>query len=163
MRIGIISDTHDHVARTTRAVRRLVDEGAEAFIHCGDLTGPDVVHEFAGLATYFVYGNNDFDRRGLRRAMDEIGAFCLGMGGDFTLDGRRLAVTHGDSSTELRRLTALAPDYLFFGHSHVAADERVGSTRFVNPGALTRASLWTVALLDLSNDSLRLLPIDRAE
>lgn len=160
MRIGILSDTHDQVARTTRAVRRLADEGAEALIHCGDMTGPDVVYECAGLPAHFVFGNNDFDEPGLRRAMAEIGAVCLGRSGEIVLAGKRIAVTHGDSTREVQRLAADRPDYLFFGHSHWPADEREGPTRWVNPGALYRAALWTVAVLDLETDTLQLLTID---
>ena len=162
MLIGILSDTHDQVARASRAVRKLADLGAEALIHCGDLTGPEVVHECVGLPAYFVFGNNDYNQVGLRRAMDDIGAVCLGVSGTVTLGGRRLAVTHGDSTKEMKRLAALAPDYLFFGHTHVPTDERVGPTRWVNPGALYRAPAWTVALLDLEGGSLRLLTIDHA-
>jgi putative phosphoesterase len=112
LRIGIISDTHDQLARTSQAVRRLAEAGAEALVHCGDLTGPDVVYECAGLPAYFVLGNNDFDEAGLRRAMADVGAVCLGRGGEVALGGWRIAVTHGDSARELRRLAALRPDYL---------------------------------------------------
>jgi len=160
MRIGILSDTHDQVDRTARAVRRLADEGAEALIHCGDLTGPDVVYECAGLPAYFVFGNNDYDESGLRRAMAGIGAVCLGRGGQIELSGKRIAVAHGDSNKEIGRLAAAGPDYLFFGHSHWPTDEREGPTRWVNPGALYRASAWTVALLDLGTDALRMLTIE---
>jgi predicted phosphodiesterase len=68
-------------------------------------------------------------------------------------------VTHGDSPREVRHLAAMKPDYLFYGHSHQIADERDGPTRWVNPGALHRATTWTVALLDLDTDTLRLLTI----
>jgi putative phosphoesterase len=162
MRIGILSDTHDQVARTSLAVRRLADAGAEALVHCGDLTGPDVVYECAGLPAYFVFGNNDYAQTGLQRAMSEIGGVCLGRSGELELAGRRIAVTHGDSTKEVKRLASLEPDYLFYGHSHSPADERVGPTRWVNPGALHRAALWTVALLDLKTDTLQLLTIDHA-
>ena len=162
MRIGILSDTHDQVDRTSRAVRRLADAGAEALIHCGDLTVPDVVYECAPLPTYFVFGNNDYDQNGLRRAMAEIGAVCLGWSGEITVAGKRIAVTHGDSTKEITRLAASRPDYLFFGHSHCPSDERLGPTRWVNPGALHRAATWTVALLDLESDTLELLRIDDA-
>ncbi len=141
------------------AARQLADEGAEALIHCGDLTGPDVVYECAGLPSYFVFGNNDFDESDLRRAMNDIGAICLGRAGEVAIGGQRLAVTHGDSAAEIRRLTATAPDYLFFGHTHVPSDERIGNTRFINPGALHRAATWTVALLDLNGGNLRLLTL----
>jgi putative phosphoesterase len=159
MRIGILSDTHDQVRRTSQAVRMLADEGATCLIHCGDLTGPEVVDACAELPTYFVFGNCDDDPESLRRAMAMSGAKCLGRAGEIELVGKRIAVTHGDSPREVRHLASLEPDYLFYGHSHQLADEREGPTRWVNPGALHRAAIWTVALLDLDTDTLRTLTI----
>ncbi|MHC5543469.1 metallophosphoesterase family protein [Singulisphaera rosea] len=155
MRIGILSDTHDQVARTASAVRLLVAEGSEALIHCGDITIPDVVYECARLPTYFVFGNNDFDQDDLRRAMNDSDGVCLGRAGEIMIGGKRIAVAHGDSSRDYRRLLGTRPDYLFYGHTHVAADGRDGPTREINPGAIYRASVWTVATLDLETDSLR--------
>jgi predicted phosphodiesterase len=53
------------------------------------------------------------------------------------------------------------PDYLFTGHTHVAHDRYEGKTRLINPGALTRASRFTVALLNLETDELTSLEIPR--
>jgi uncharacterized protein len=159
MRIGILSDTHDQVARTTSAVGLLVAEGAEILIHCGDLTGPEVVEECGVLPSYYVFGNNDFDTDGLRRAIRSAGGTSLEWGGVLDVEGRRIAVTHGDSRKEIRRLVALNPDYLLFGHFHVTTDRREGPTRWINPGALHRAATWTVALLDLKTDSLRFFDV----
>ena len=159
MRIGILSDTHDQVQRTKSAVAMLVEGGAECLIHCGDLTIAEVVHECSILPCYFVFGNCDFDRGGLRRAIDQVGGTCLDRGGLISLGGRRLAVTHGDSDQELRRLVALEPDYLFSGHTHLASDVQKGPTRWINPGALHRASAWTVVLLDLASNHVSLLTI----
>jgi len=159
MRIGILSDTHDKIARTNLAIRLLADAGAELLIHCGDLTRPEIVEEFAALKTYFVFGNNDYDESGLRRVINLVGGICLERAGEITLGGKRIAVTHGDSSREVDRLAALDPDYLFFGHTHLATDSREGCTRYINPGALHRASDYSVALLDLESDELRMLPI----
>jgi putative phosphoesterase len=159
MRIGILSDTHDQVERTARAVRRLMEAGAECLIHCGDLTRPDVVYELAPRPSYFVFGNNDYDEEPLRQAAVLVGGVCLGRAGQVELAGKRVAVTHGDSLREIRRLVASKPDYLLYGHSHVPADERDGPTRWINPGALHRAASWTVAVLDLDTDTLELLTI----
>lgn len=159
MLIGILSDTHDQCIRTRAAVSLLVSKGAEALIHCGDLTGRDIVYECADRPTYFVFGNCDEDLGGLRRAMDEIGATCLERGGMIALGGRRLAVTHGDSEREIQRLVEQQPEFLFSGHTHRQADTRHGEIRRINPGALHRASTRTVMLLDLSNDQAIVLPI----
>jgi len=159
MRIGILSDTHDRVERTARAVQLLIAQGAQALIHCGDLTNAAVVAECSALPCYYVFGNNDFDEAELRRAMTQGGGHCLDRGGELTLAGRRIAVTHGDLTGEVRRLAALEPDYLLFGHSHIATDSTHGVTRYINPGALHRAPRWTVARLDLDVDKLLFLDV----
>lgn len=159
MQLGILSDTHDKVERTKAAVNVLVGSGAEALIHCGDITIPEVVYQLAPLPSYFVFGNCDFDLDALRQAIAVIGGMCLERGGLIERAGYRLAVTHGDSQGELARLSAERPEYLFSGHTHQAVDIRRGPTRFINPGALHRAASWTVALLDCSTGQLQLLPI----
>jgi putative phosphoesterase len=159
MRIGILSDTHDQLARTSRAVAMLGGAGAEVLIHCGDLTGTDIVHECGIFPCYFVFGNNDFDEEGLRAAMNVVGGVCLGMAGEITLDGKRIAVTHGDVIRDVKRLAAASPDYLLFGHTHVPTDHRDGTIRYINPGAIHRAEEHTVVLLDTSIDEVTLLRV----
>ena len=162
MLLGILSDTHDRLARTSHAVGLLRSEGAEAFIHCGDITGPEIVPACAVLPCWFVFGNNDCDSLpDLRRAMSEAGAVCLEWGGEVTLGSKRIAVTHGHLSSDVRRLLAAKPDYLLSGHSHYPHDHSDGMTRRINPGALHRAADFTVALLDLATDQLRYLVIAR--
>jgi putative phosphoesterase len=157
--IGILSDTHDQVRRTGLAVAMLRAAGAEALFHCGDITIGDVVHECCNIPGYFVFGNCDGDRKGLRAAIDAIGGVCLEQGGLVSLAGRRIAITHGDSETELRRLVAQKPDYLLSGHTHRFCDVERESVRHINPGALHRATQWTVAILDTASNRLQLLPV----
>ncbi len=162
MQIGILSDTHDQVLRTRSAVSALVEQGAEALVHCGDVTIADVVYECARLPSYFVFGNCDYDHESLKRAMKEIGGTCLDRGGIITLAGKQIAMTHGDSQQEMRRLAHLKPDYLCSGHTHRLSDEQKGPTRWLNPGALHRASVWTIMLLDLASNHAIVLPISDA-
>lgn len=157
--VGVISDTHDQVRRTKRAVAALKAAGAKALFHCGDITIAEVVFECCNIPGYFVFGNCDFDREGLRRAITAIGGTCLERGNIVTLSGRRIAITHGDSEQELRRLAGSQPDYLLSGHTHRTSDYQDGLTRHINPGALHRASEWTVALLDIACNHLEMLPI----
>lgn len=161
MRIGILSDTHDQAARARSAVALLLAAGAEALIHCGDVTTPDVVEEVVGVPAYFVFGNCDYDLDALRLAMRRTGATCLERGGLIELGGRRVAVLHGDSPRDYARLAAEAPDYLFSGHTHLRRDVREGATRHINPGALYRASTFTVGLLDLAGDVYTSLAVPR--
>jgi putative phosphoesterase len=164
MRLGILSDTHDQLARARLAVRLLRTEGADALVHCGDLTGPNMVAVCAVLPCYFTFGNHDADMvPELRGAITKAGAVCLGWGGEVTLAGKRVAVTHGHMSSDVRRLMAGRPDYLLPGHSHIASDWHDGLTRRINPGALHEADRYTVALLDLEADEVRFLDVPRKE
>jgi uncharacterized protein len=49
MRIGILSDTHGQVARTTAAVDLMAAEGAEILVPWGDLTRPALVEVYSRL------------------------------------------------------------------------------------------------------------------
>jgi putative phosphoesterase len=162
MLIGILSDTHDRLDRTQAAVDMLRAEGAKALLHCGDLTGPPIVAVCGVLPAYFVFGNNDSDNvLALQEAIEAVRGVCLAWGGGVTLAGKRIAMAHGHMHTDVRRLLADRPDYLFTGHSHTASDERVGPTRRINPGALHRAAEYTVGLLDLETDGLQFLTVPR--
>jgi putative phosphoesterase len=162
MLLGILSDTHNQLARTRHAVALLRAEGAEVLAHCGDLTGPEVVTACAVLPSYFVLGNNDSDNvPALEQAMADAGAVYLGWGGEASVGGKRVALVHGHLHTDVRRLLAARPDYLLSGHSHIPHDRRDGPTRRINPGALHRADEYTVALLDLETDELRFLTVPR--
>jgi putative phosphoesterase len=160
MRLGILSDTHDRLDRARLAVELLREEGAEALAHCGDLTGPAMVAVCAALPCYFVFGNHDADNvPWLQKAITDLGAVCLGWGGEVTLAGKRIALVHGHLSSDVRRLLAARPDYLLSGHSHIAGDRRDGPTRRINPGALHEAAKFTVAVLDLKTDAVQFLSL----
>jgi putative phosphoesterase len=161
MRLGILSDTHDRLGRTLTAVEQLLAAGADALVHCGDLTGPDIVRACAQRPFWFVLGNNDDDWPALRRAVAEVDATCLEWGGEIELAGKRIAVSHGHLTREIRPLKAAKPDYFLSGHSHIAEDRREGTIRCINPGALHRAVRFSVALLDLESDELHFLEVER--
>ena len=155
MIIGILSDTHDRAEWMAAGLRALQQGGATFFIHCGDIGGEACVDLLAGLPSAFVFGNTDFDRAGLARYAASIDVACYGNFGDLELDGKRFAVLHGDDARlKQRLLTAQEHDYLFQGHTHIRADQRVGRTRIINPGALHRAAVKTVVTLNTATDKV---------
>jgi len=160
MLIGILSDTHDRAEAMAAAMQLLQSRGAEYFIHCGDVGSPAVLDYLAGQKACFVWGNCDWDRLGLQRYAKSIEIDCFGAFGALELDGRKIAVIHGDDPVLKRRLLSEQQhDYLLQGHTHVRQDVRVGKMRIINPGALHRANPKTVALLDTSADSVEFLEI----
>ena len=162
MKLGILSDTHNQLERTRRAVAMLCDAGADVLIHCGDITRSAVVLVCSVLPCYYVFGNNDIDNvNELQPAIAETGGTCLMWKGELTLNGRRIGVTHGHRRADVRQLTDTKPDYLLLGHSHIARDDRIDSVREINPGALHRAGTFSVAVLDLPTDELLFLTVPR--
>jgi len=160
MLIGILSDTHDRVDAAAAAMKMLRGKNCEFCIHCGDVGNERVRDCLAGERAAFVWGNNDFGEPDLLRYAERVGIQCLGRFGDLTLDGKRIAMTHGDDVRLIRKLLAAQDyDYLLQGHTHMKADRREGRTRLINPGALYRASVKTVATLDTKADELRFLTV----
>lgn len=160
MRIGVISDTHDHLRRTEVAIRCLKERGVEALIHCGDITGPPIVEACAVLTSYYAFGNHDADRvPELRDAISNTSGVCLNWGGIIELAGKRIAVAHGNLTADIDDLLKAKPDYLLRGHSHRKEDRMDGSIRRINPGALVEADVFTVAMIDLTADEVSFIDL----
>ena len=160
MLLGILSDTHDRADAMGEGMRLLRAAGAAYYVHCGDVGSEAVLDHLAGLPAAFVFGNNDWDQAALRRYADAVGVRCLGAYDTLELAGKRVAVTHGDDGPLVSRiLKDQRHDYLLVGHSHVYGEQRVGAVRVVNPGALYRAKVKTVALLNLATDELRWIEV----
>jgi putative phosphoesterase len=153
MIIGILGDTHGRADTMAAAIKLLQTAGTQYFIHTGDVGADAVLDHLAGLPSAFVFGNNDFDRMELARYAEKLGIGCYGNFADLTLDRHRIAVIHGDDHKLKQRILSQQQfDYLFQGHTHIPADEQVGRTRVINPGALHRAARKTVAILDTAGN-----------
>jgi hypothetical protein len=164
MLIGILSDTHGRHDSAAAGIKLLREAGAEFLIHCGDVGGRPILDLLADggekPTVAFVWGNTDCDQDELTSYATHLGIQCLGQYGTLSLGGKRVAVAHGHDPAVLRRvLNVEHPDYLLTGHTHAAHDCREGETRCINPGALFRAAVKTVALLDPSRDELRILTV----
>lgn len=118
MRIAVISDTHD---RLPAHIPPLLKEADEIW-HLGDVCAPALLDRVAqlGRPLRLVRGNCD-DCRDWPEALD------------FELEGFRIFLVHVPS-----RVAPAGVDLLLHGHTHVPRDERLGATRFLNPGCITR-------------------------
>jgi predicted phosphodiesterase len=131
-----------------------------------------VVQLYAGIPTHFVLGNWDGDWTSgvncgraapapggrkrddarLRRAIFAIGGALHEPWGELTLGGRQIAWVHGHDRALLRELEQSGCfDHLFYGHTHLALQRRVGRTLVVNPGALFKVEPKRFAILDLES------------
>jgi len=161
MLLALLSDTHDNARSTRAAVELLAAHRPAAYLHAGDLVEAGMLGLFAGLGEFhFVFGNNEFDHAGIRSMAAALDLHCHGEVADLTLAGQRVALLHGHDGALFHKLAHGGEyAYVIHGHTHVRRDERVGKTRIINPGALYRARVKSVALLDVATDELRFLDV----
>jgi putative phosphoesterase len=151
MKIAVMSDTHNNYIAVEAAIDILRQRKITHVIHCGDICDSDTVWLFQGLTTHFVFGNCDYDRHSLRQAVHGIGETLHEPFGHLEFDGVKLAFVHGDDGSLLESLEYSGHfDFVFHGHTHVAAERRRGCTRIINPGALYRVRVRTFGILDLA-------------
>jgi uncharacterized protein len=162
MRIGVISDTHGHVANTLAAVRMLESLEVAAVLHCGDIGSPQIPKLLAQWPTHFVFGNCDhgYEQAELRAAIEAAGLTCHGRFGEVELGGRGIALIHSDDARLFRATIAGGKyDLVCYGHTHEAESHREGKSLVLNPGALFRATPHTIALVELTTLEVTIVPV----
>lgn len=154
MKIAIVSDTHSKQSTVHAALDAAAQRGVELILHCGDIADDDTARLFPAH-TIFVYGNCDYLRADIARAVADIGAAIQEPWAHVEVGGKQIAFVHGDDRQLLHDLEASnAFDFLFYGHTHQAEEHRTGKTRVVNPGALFRAAVRTFAVLDVGSGEI---------
>lgn len=164
MRLGILSDTHNNLANLHAALEILRHEQVSTLIHCGDLTDVETALQLAEFRIICTFGNRDWNASEIKqnllyfRADNYSNFFYQG-----ELGGVKIAATHGHMRSTLENM--IQSDqyaYVFHGHSHMRRDERVGTTRVINPGALggVKHEARSFAILDLDTGKLDFHLID---
>lgn len=128
MKIGVISDTHGHLARG--ALEALA--GVELILHAGDIGKQSIIDSLERVAPVLaVYGNTDM---GTPLARQHPATRRI------EREGVRITMTHiggkpEDIARSLPADPAARPGVYIFGHTHVALCEEVAGVLFLNPGA----------------------------
>ena len=156
MKIGVISDTHGDVYSARAAVRLFRCMKVDQVLHCGDIGSPEIVGLFSEWPTHFVYGNVDSPT--LKDIILEAGQTCHDRFGSIELDGRKIALLHGNDTGLLEQAAKSGKWHVIcHGHTHTASRSHVGETLVLNPGAIARTVYPSVAIVDL--ESLEVTPI----
>jgi uncharacterized protein len=137
VKIGVISDSHDHLENLGRVLDRLRADGVETVLHCGDFCAPFILYELEGMGVpvHGVFGNVDGDRHLMTRiALRELGNVELhGETAEIQVGGIRIAMNHFPSLAEGLAHTGRF-DLVAYGHTHDADLRRVGQCVLLNPG-----------------------------
>jgi putative phosphoesterase len=149
MRIGVLSDTHDNIPKTEKAVRFFNKRKVGFVFHAGDFVAPFAVRVLKKLDCDWrgVFGNNDGEEKGLilvSKGRIQQGPLRL------ELEGKQISLVHDLNQINAKREAA---DLIIFGHTHKPQVSRQKAKLLVNPGEcggwLTGKS--TVALIDLGS------------
>ena len=137
MKIGIISDSHDHVDNIQKSIQELREREVDYILHLGDYVNPNSVREFKDVKLVGIFGNNDGDKFRLIDAFNSIDGEIKGEFHEFEEDGLKFACYHG---TEPQIKDALIEcgkyDVFMYGHTHKVRNEKVGNTLVLNPGTV---------------------------
>lgn len=161
MRIGIMSDSHDHMDNVRQAVGLFNESAVEHVLHAGDFVAPFVLPELGKLNCGMtgVFGNNDGERLGLRTVSEGIGEIIV-QPAMIELGGRNLVMVH-----EPEPVDALAAsgkfDLVVYGHLHQRDLRHVNETLIINPGETCN---WvsgepSIVLLDLETMDAQILEL----
>jgi len=139
MKIGIISDTHDHHVNVLKAVEIFKKEQVQYILHAGDIVSQYTVKAFGDVKNakfIAVFGNNDGEKFMLKNIIE-------GFGGEIHRDpyhgqiaGKKIFMTHKPSLVEETAASGKY-DILVYGHTHFRDIRTVGKTLIINPGEAT--------------------------
>ena len=125
MKIGILSDTHTKSGRTRKVIDHLLKEGAEFFIHAGDVGKPEHLEQLRGSGRRYiaVYGNNDAPLHAYHNAYHLVQEPHY-----FRLAQTKFKLMH------LPFYMSADTEVVLFGHTHTFECDFKNGTLFLNPG-----------------------------
>jgi len=165
LKIGIISDTHDHITNTKKAVQIFNEQNVEIVFHAGDIISPFMVPlAFKELKSKLiaVFGNNDGELLVLKEKFKEIEADIKGNQFTLDLDGKKIALFH---TIEPAILDAIIQSNKFaviiHGHTHNAEVKKINNTLIINPGEVCGylTGKATIGIVDLDKLEAKLITL----
>ncbi|MEW6366718.1 MAG: metallophosphoesterase [Acidobacteriota bacterium] len=156
MKIGILSDTHDDVAATTKALELIRAHSCELLIHAGDLCSPFIARliKDSGLPHAAVFGNNDGDRVLLSSLIDIRPAPRQVQAGNTSI-----VVFHEPFINDY--VDPQRVNLLIYGHTHQVSVEEKGRMLMLNPGTVSGvlAPAKTCAVYDTASRKVEIIEL----
>lgn len=154
MLVGVISDTHDNIFNTEKAIKVAQQKGCEILFHCGDLISPFMIPLLASFQkeVHLIVGNNQGDIALMYEHLKKYP--WVKFHGDqafLEIKGFNVAMVH---YPKLAYVLAKSQefDYVFCGHTHKFEVKEIGKALVVNPGeVLGKEGVPTMVVLDLTS------------
>lgn len=160
MKIGLLSDTHNNIELTVKALRIFRSRDINRIIHAGDITSPVMLDLFTDFQCTFVLGNGDIDIDGLNQKAGTLGFEAIEEYSTFNLGGKKFIAFHGNNIPLFRRAVASREyDYIIKGHTHMYENYVSNECRVINPGPLYGPDENSIAILDTDEDKVEKISI----
>jgi putative phosphoesterase len=129
MKIGVLSDTHIHVAEEIPPAVVKAFSNVDLIIHAGDFVGLEVLDGLKRLGEVKAVRGN-MDSMELRSLLPEKELLVA--------EGKKIGIIHGwggpEGIEQKVRERFDDVDIIIYGHSHRDRNERIGDVLFFNPG-----------------------------
>jgi hypothetical protein len=163
MKIGVLSDTHDNLSNLLAVLAACRERRIDTLIHCGDLTGFELVSHFEGFRTIYTPGNMDHAAGAITKRFKKlrtdnfVGPVFRGQ-----IGGVAVAATHSHIDSKVMDLVNTQRyRWVFHGHTHQRRDEVINGVRIVNPGALGGLGKEprSFCVVDLGTDAVEFITV----
>jgi len=158
MKIGILSDTHDQTIHIEAAIQILKKYNIQKLFHCGDVTSLSSVELICEFPLALTFGNGDFLTGEMRDfILSTNSENSVGYQYEGVCFGKKIGMTHSHLKGVMDgMIDSQSFDYVFYGHTHLRSDQKIGVTRVINPGSLggLRKQTPSICILDLEKDEL---------
>ena len=148
MKIGIISDSHDHHINILKAIDILNEEKVDYILHAGDVISPIAANAFSKVKDsqfIAVFGNCDGEKLLLKSTIESFGGQIHNQPYVGQIEGKKIFMTHTPGALEAV-IGSDRYDFVIYGHTHKQDIRKVGKTLVINPGELTD---WVTGNSDL--------------
>ena len=139
MKIGIISDSHDHHQNVLEAIRIFNERNVDYILHAGDMVSPFTARAFAdvkGGKFIAVFGNCDGEKLFLKSSIEDFGGEIHEHLYTGVIGGKQIFMTH--IPTTLDEVVGSGKyNLVIYGHTHKQDIRKVGNTLVINPGEAT--------------------------
>ncbi|MBN2374792.1 MAG: metallophosphoesterase [Sedimentisphaerales bacterium] len=164
MKIGILSDTHDHQEHVLTAINIFNEFDLDYVLHAGDFVSPFTVRTFDQLKSaklIAVFGNNEGKRQTIREIFADLGGEIFDTDYRGTLNGKKIYMIH--TPHYIREIVdSNQYDLVIYGHTHRQDIYRQENTLVINPG---ECSDWVtgsshIVILNLDNMNYESIPLN---
>ncbi len=162
MLLGIISDTHNDIEATKKAIDLFKERGITVIAHAGDITSPKMLEYLKGFTCYVVLGNGDLiDAEDISTKASALGFNPVDVMLEFSLGGKNFVIFHGNDVPMYRSALASGKyDYIIKGHTHYFENYVSNGCRIINPGAVYGHDESSVVILDIEADRVEKISLD---